>query len=214
AVPPPDPLSHDVDHFKCYQVKLSRGTKFQVIPGVAVLDQFNQPRLFDIDKPTRLCLPVDKNGEGIKHQSAHLMCYQVKAVKEPPQPKHVKVLGIFVNNQFGPERLDTVKEDEFCVPSTRVVPNRSPVARDDTATTTRGLAVIVDVLGNDSDPDGDTLTVSTVGSAANGTTEIVTGGVKYTPTAGFTGQDQFTYTISDGRGGTASASVRVEVTLP
>lgn len=47
------------------------------------------------------------------------MCYQAKPATG--QPKHVKLLGIHVNNQFGPEQLDTVKEEEFCVPSEKII---------------------------------------------------------------------------------------------
>ena len=51
---PPDPDSHDVDHYTCYKVKVTSGTaKFQPRLGVAVVDQFNQPKLYDIQKPTR-----------------------------------------------------------------------------------------------------------------------------------------------------------------
>ena len=62
---------------------------------------------------------MDKNGEGIKNDDTHLMCYQAKPATG--QPKHVKVLGIHVNNQFGPEQLDTVKEEGLCVPSAKII---------------------------------------------------------------------------------------------
>jgi concanavalin A-like lectin/glucanase superfamily protein len=114
-VGPPGPNA--VDHYKCYKVTLSPGEKFQTIRAVAVADQFNStPKLFDLKKPTRLCTPVDKNDEGIKNRENHLMCYQVEAAKR--QPPFVVADDIFVNNQFGPGRLDTLKEDELCVPST------------------------------------------------------------------------------------------------
>lgn len=119
----PDPATHDVDHFKCYKVKVTRKTpKFTPIHNVAIVDQFNQPRVVDITKPTRLCTPADKNNEGIKNEANHLVCYQVKPVKVPPQPKFLKVLGLFVNNQFAPEQIDATKPAEFCVPSLKIVP--------------------------------------------------------------------------------------------
>lgn len=122
-VAPPDPGGHDVDHFKCYKVKKSRSApKFARIPEVSIVDQFDQPRLVDVTKPTRLCTPVDMHNEGIENPAAHLMCYRTKAARQPPQPKHVKVSGIFVNNQLAPEQVDAVKVDEFCVPSTVVRP--------------------------------------------------------------------------------------------
>ena len=113
----PDPASHGVDHFKCSKVKLSRGVRFPMGIQVNVADQFGNKR-YGLKKPSRLCTPVDKNGEGINNPDAHLLCYKVKPARG--EPKHSKVLGLHVNNQFGPERLDTIKEQELCVPSLRV----------------------------------------------------------------------------------------------
>jgi hypothetical protein len=119
----PDPSTHGVDHFKCYRVKPTKKTpRFTPIRGVTVVDEFNQPRVVDVTKPTRLCTPVDKNDEGIKNETNHLMCYEVKPVKQPRQPKHTKVLGIFVNNQLAPEQVDTTKPAELCVPSLKILP--------------------------------------------------------------------------------------------
>lgn len=72
---------------------------------------------------SQLCNSVDKEGEGGKNVDDVLMCYEVKSAKTaPPQSKHVPVPGIFVNNQFGRERISTLKEDELCVPSTEMLP--------------------------------------------------------------------------------------------
>jgi hypothetical protein len=91
--------------------------------------------------------------------------------------------------------------------------NRPPVAVNDSASVAEDGAVNVAVRANDSDPDGDALTVQSVGQPANGTAAInADGTVRYTPRANFHGADSFSYTISDGRGGTASASVAVTVT--
>ena len=74
-----------------------------------------------------------------------------------------------------------------------------------------GKDVTVDVLANDHDPDGDTLTVTTA-QATNGTVDILPdGSIKYTPRPGFTGIDRITYVISDGNGGHAIASVTITV---
>jgi hypothetical protein len=121
TLPVPD---SEVDHYKCYTVHVTRRTP-QFPKGIqaTVVDQFNQPKLYDIKKPTRLCTPVlDKEHPPGTHTLAknpdvHLMCYQAKPASA--QPKHVKVLGIHVNNQFGAEQLDTINEDELCVPSTK-----------------------------------------------------------------------------------------------
>ncbi|MBT8135622.1 MAG: tandem-95 repeat protein [Gammaproteobacteria bacterium] len=89
--------------------------------------------------------------------------------------------------------------------------NRAPVAENDDAETDEGVAVVIDVLDNDSDPDSDPLTVTSAGPASNGSVATNGSTVTYTPDAGFTGPDSFSYTIEDGRGGSASADVLVTV---
>ncbi len=90
--------------------------------------------------------------------------------------------------------------------------NSPPTAANDSASTTEATPVSIDVLANDSDPDGDALTVIQVTQGANGGVAInANGTVTYSPTGGFTGGDSFTYTISDGRGGEATATVDVTV---
>ncbi|MBX9623640.1 MAG: cadherin-like domain-containing protein [Gemmataceae bacterium] len=94
-------------------------------------------------------------------------------------------------------------------------PNRPPIAGNDTARTAPGQPVTTAVLTNDSDPDGDTLSVTAVGVPAHGSAlRNPDGTVTYTPAAGYTGPDSFTYTLSDGRGGTATGTVSVTVAAP
>jgi hypothetical protein len=93
-------------------------------------------------------------------------------------------------------------------------PNQPPVAIDDAATTISGTPVSIDVLANDSDPDGDPLTIQSVGAPRLGTVAISGGAIVYTPVAGAVGTDAFTYTINDGRGGMATANVTVTITPP
>jgi len=91
--------------------------------------------------------------------------------------------------------------------------NDRPVAVDDSATTDEDTAVTIEVLANDSDPDGDSLTVNGVTQGENGTvTSNPDGSVTYTPNPDFTGTDSFNYTISDGKSGTDTAIVTVIVT--
>ena len=92
--------------------------------------------------------------------------------------------------------------------------NDAPVAVDDTASTLVDTAVTIDVLGNDTDLDEDPLTVTSA-TAPNGTVVVAAdGSLTYTPNAAFTGADVISYEISDGAGGTASASVAVDVLAP
>jgi hypothetical protein len=92
--------------------------------------------------------------------------------------------------------------------------NRDPVANNDSAATA-GVPVVINVLANDSDPDGDPLSIVNVTTPINGGSAVRTGNaVTYTPVGGFIGIDRFSYTISDGRGGTATALVTVNVSPP
>ncbi|KMK66561.1 Ig-like domain-containing protein [Puniceibacterium sp. IMCC21224] len=78
--------------------------------------------------------------------------------------------------------------------------NRPPVAEDDSATVPSGTTTAIPVLFNDSDPDGDPFTITTL-TAANGTvTDNGDGTVNYTPNDGFTGEDTISYTITDDGG--------------
>ncbi|MHA7246763.1 Ig-like domain-containing protein [Arthrobacter tecti] len=93
---------------------------------------------------------------------------------------------------------------------TVTVNNQGPDAVDDTAPTDAGEAVTVDVLANDSDPEGDSLAITTTSIPANGTVEInADGTLTYLPANGYAGEDSFTYTVSDGNGGSDTATVRV-----
>jgi VCBS repeat-containing protein len=89
--------------------------------------------------------------------------------------------------------------------------NHPPVARDDIATTNKNTPISINVLINDNDPDGDKLTITAVTQPSNGTIQISANSVTYSPRQDFYGQDTFTYTISDGKGGTATARVSVTV---
>jgi hypothetical protein len=94
--------------------------------------------------------------------------------------------------------------------------NDPPLAGDDAATVVKNSAAnAFDVLRNDmSAPDGgEALSIQSVTQGASGAVAIIDGGARltYTPSANFTGSDSFTYTLSDGNGGLAVASVGVNV---
>jgi hypothetical protein len=68
---------------------------------------------------------------------------------------------------------------------------------------------VINVLSNDTDIDNDTLTVSAVTQGSHGSVTNNGSSVSYTPNSNFFGTDTFTYTISDGNGGTDTATVNV-----
>ena len=88
--------------------------------------------------------------------------------------------------------------------------NDAPAAADDSASVDEDGSVVVTVLSNDSDVDGDDVTVSAVTQGTNGTVTTTGTTVTYTPAVDFNGDDSFTYTITDGKL-TATATVSVTV---
>ncbi len=95
-------------------------------------------------------------------------------------------------------------------------PNTDPLANDDTATVPQDSILSgPSVLANDSDPDGDPLAVepTPVTAPAHGVLTLNDNGTyTYTPNAGFFGSDSFVYRAVDGNGGSATATVTIEVT--
>jgi YD repeat-containing protein len=88
----------------------------------------------------------------------------------------------------------------------------APGAVNDSASTWNNTATTVSVLANDVSPLSYALTVTSASSAIHGTTAVNSGTtVTYTPATGYVGPDAFTYAISDGHGGTASATVTMAV---
>ncbi|WP_371346033.1 cadherin-like domain-containing protein [Ancylobacter sp. IITR112] len=97
----------------------------------------------------------------------------------------------------------------------RAQPNRAPVAANDSGFSTKaGMAATLAaalLLANDTDADADTLSIQSVASGTGGTVALVDGKVVFTPAEGFTGEATFSYTVSDGNGGTSTATVSVTV---
>ena len=95
--------------------------------------------------------------------------------------------------------------------------NQAPSATDDTGFSTKSGSPIVitaaSLLANDTDPDGDSLAITGVGSASNGSVSINgSGNVVFVPSSGFTGTASFTYTVRDAGGLTDSAKATISVT--
>jgi len=90
----------------------------------------------------------------------------------------------------------------------------APVAVDDSATTDQDTAVTIDVLANDVDADGDSLSVASVTQGFHGTVTNNGVDVTYTPDSGYSGTDSFTYVATDGvLTGTATVAVTVDAAV-
>src|SRR5690606_25993932 len=93
-------------------------------------------------------------------------------------------------------------------------PNRAPITGTDSHVVPFETSVVLDVLVNDSDPDGDPLVIDSVTEPVAGDASIEGQSIRYTPRAGYTGPDNFQYTVSDGRGGTSNGLVSITVAPP
>ena len=103
----PPLLADPFDHFQCYRTRGGLERR----KGVKIDDQFGTFTV-DIKRPSKLCVPVDKNGEGIPDPSAYLMCYEVRVTNR------FKPAGtVFVNNELGPASFRSFRTNELCLPS-------------------------------------------------------------------------------------------------
>ncbi|WP_395242851.1 Ig-like domain-containing protein [Agromyces sp. MMS24-K17] len=121
-----------------------------------------------------------------------------------------------------PDETDELEGDEKSAQQTfedtlaeRTDQNRPPTARDDDVGVRPGRSTIVEVLANDTDPDGDVLTIATVTgvSESAGVLDVIDGGraLQFTPAEGAVGTTSFRYAVDDGRGGVAEASVNLRI---
>jgi Bacterial Ig domain/SdrD B-like domain len=123
-----------------------------------------------------------------------------------------RTIALRVTDNGGAQQIDT---------ATVEITNAVPTALNDSATTNEDQAVAIPVLANDSDAEGvlDPLRIDSVSNGARGVTLIDTrdtadttdDAIIYTPNAGATGDDTFTYSISDGDGGIATGTVTVHI---
>jgi len=126
-----------------------------------------------------------------------------------------------------PDGIDTLANIQFLQFGDQVVAigdvdppaNRAPAASNDTYQVTAGNALDVaasaGVLANDSDPDGDQLSAVLVSAPNHGSLTLNDdGSFDFTPTAGFTGTDSFTYQASDGTTDSGTATVTIDVQPP
>jgi VCBS repeat-containing protein len=160
--------------------------------------------VIDNQSPTALGLNVTVNANGsFTYNITGLAIFQELAS------------GEFLIDTFNYTITDGVATSTATVTINITGVNDDPTAQNDTATVGEDSgANAIDVLANDDDIDAsDNLTVVSVTQPANGTVVITGGGtgLTYEPDANFYGTNTFTSTISDGNGGTDTATVNVTV---
>ncbi len=132
------PAAFTIDHFECYQAKVTKGTpKFVRVRGVPLGDRFGAMTV-DVTKPVFFCSPTDVAGSDptAPTHDEHLMCYKAKQVDAP---KFAAVAGVAVNGSFGPQSLDVRKPALLCV-SAGIAEARSPSAISQAPCSSRRMA--------------------------------------------------------------------------
>ncbi len=126
-------------------------------------------------------------------------------------------------NYTGPDSFTYKVKDNLGalsnVATVSITVNAPPVANNDSVVAIKNTPLAINVLGNDSDPDGtlNLATVTIVGAAAHGTTSVntTTGAITYTPAANYKGPDSFTYKVKDNLGLISNvATVSITVNTP
>lgn len=140
-------------------------------------------------------VPEDNNGDNEEEEEE--VTAMTNTPKPTPRPKPVDAVAVI--------DLDL---------NVLALSSWDPIANPDTVTVMEGANAYVDVLANDRDPEGDTLTLYSWTSPQSGggnVEEVEPGVFSYTPSEGFTGIDSFKYTVcnSSDRCDTASVSVKV-----
>lgn len=139
--------------------------------------------------------------------SAGIARFQSAEVRSPSGTYTFTVTGV-THATFLYDEANSVTQGQYPPPA----PNNPPVAVNDSAGTTRDTPVIIDVTANDYDQDGDGISTYSVANPQNGSTQLNPDDtVTYTPNAGYTGSDSFTYTIKDVHGDPGTATVTLTV---
>lgn len=131
-----------------------------------------------------------------------------------------EAIGIITDNDAIPTTTSTPTTTPTGTPAPTLTPtitpapvNSAPNVQDDNAITVPGMPVVVPVLSNDTDPDGDTLRLENIDLAPlNGSANINSNGtITYISNPNFTGIDSFIYTASDGKVASNAGTVTITV---
>jgi cysteine-rich repeat protein len=108
-------------HYACYKAKVRRGSSFAP-RELALADAFESTRM-TAQRSVRLCVPTNKNGEGVRDVTIPLECFKLRRSAAGGKSARQEVT---VRNQFGTERVTVLKPRTLCVPSGEPVSSTAP----------------------------------------------------------------------------------------
>jgi hypothetical protein len=117
VVPPaPDPATHDVNGYQCWDAKQSKGLPpVEVDTAVTVTDAYGGPRTWVLKRLVRVCAPAQLDGTDIERGGAGLACYRARRATLNPETTLPR--GLRVRDEFGTQTVDLTREDMFCLPT-------------------------------------------------------------------------------------------------
>lgn len=131
---------------------------------------------------------------------------------------HAPVASLqYLNQSYPQDGVDSIvvaaidEDNGFALATLPISVDRRPILQDDVAATAEDSNVLIDVLNNDSDPDGSPLTVTAVSNIVGGVATVSANQVDFSPALNFFGPAGFSYTVSDSGGYSVSANVIVNV---
>ncbi len=189
-------------------------------PSAPVLDPIGDLVLVVGDTLVVPITGTDANGDALRFAASNLPAYATftdhhdgsAELSLAPGPGDAGIdPGVVVTVSDGPPGdAGTLSDQETLTITVLATPNHAPYARDDRGSTHGIAPAVIDVLRGDTDIDGDDLTVVAFDALGG---RVSCGGptCTYTPTTNGNYTDHFTYTVSDGHGGTAKATVLVRM---
>jgi hypothetical protein len=170
---PPSPTGAFLDHFTCYDVRTTNGTPR--FPGATVtVETTLETATIQVQRPRRLCVPTDKNGEDPTAPSfpESLLCYQTKGKGS--------VSGTaFLNNQFGQQVYRLGNRQQLCVPS-----QLNPPPTTTTTSTTSTTSTTASTTSTTESTTSTTETTTSTTESTTSTTETTTSTTETTTTSG------------------------------
>ena len=160
---PPSPIGAFVDHFTCYDVRITKGTP-RFAGATVTVETALETATIQVQRPRRLCVPTDKNGEDPTAPSfpESLLCYQTKG-------KGGVSGTAFLNNQFGQQVYRLGNRRQLCVPS-MLNPPPTTTTTSTTSTTSTTASTTTTTESTTSTTETTTSTTETTTSTTESTT--------------------------------------------
>jgi hypothetical protein len=165
-----------VDHFTCYDVRIASGTP-RFAGATVTVETALETATLQVQRPRRLCVPTDKNGEDPTAPSfpESLLCYQTKG-------KGGVSGTAFLNNQFGPQVYRLGNRQQLCVPSLLNPPPTTTTTSTTSTTSTSTTSTTESTTSTTETTTSTTESTSSTNESTTSTTESTTSTTEPTTT--------------------------------